>query len=160
MFKTKIMSLFSLDWFKSKKKSEPEKAKELSITLPLTVDPVEYTVTITAKPYKSVKMVNDVLTVVLPDGEVITKPSATKEDFEDVVAAKTIKEIVEVVTIPEVLEQKMKDQVEAEHMNSLLEGIKLLSQLEDFTVENNTVYLTGTERSIQFCQVLLRSVIW
>ena len=139
---------FSLDWFKSKKKIEPEKDHQISVILPIGVDPLEYTVTITAKPYKSIKMVNDVLTVVLPDGEIISKPSATTEDFEEVAAAKTLQDIRDVVTIPEVMEQKIKAQAEAEHIEIMQEGIKVLKQLEDFTVEDNVVYLTGTDRSV------------
>jgi hypothetical protein len=142
------MSLFSLDWFKSKKKVEPKTEKEISVSFPVSVEPVEYTVTITAKPYKSVKMVGDVLTVVLPDGEIITKSSATTNDFEKVAEAKNVEDIVKIVTIPEVLAQKIKDQTEAERITTLQEGIKLLAQLDDFTIEDNVVYMTGTPRSV------------
>lgn len=142
------MSLFSLDWFKSKKKTEPKKENEMVITLPVSADPVEYVVTITAKPYKSVKMVNDVLTVVLPDGEIITKPSATVEDFKDVSAAKTLEEIKDVVTIPEVLEQKLKAQAEQDELVALRDGVENLKGLNDFVLKDDALFITGTERSI------------
>ena len=139
------MSLFSMDFFKSKKKEEP---KSINVVLPVTVVPIEYTVTVTVSPYKSVKMVNDVLTVVLPEGDIITKPSATMKDFEDVVKASSFKDIEKVVTIPEVVEEKVKAKAEEEKLIALQEGIEILKQLDDFDVIDDTVYIKGSNRSI------------
>jgi len=138
------MSLFSLDWFKTKKKKETE----VSINLPVSIDPIEYVITITTKPYKSVKMVNDVLTVVLPDGEIISKPSATTEDFQNVAAATNLKEIKDIVTIPEIVEQKIQQQLEEEKMIALQEGLTVLKDLQDFTITDDSLYITGSQRSI------------
>ena len=44
-------------------------------------------------PYKSVKLINDTLIVVLNDGQIITKFGATKEDYNTVVECKTKTEI-------------------------------------------------------------------
>jgi predicted house-cleaning noncanonical NTP pyrophosphatase (MazG superfamily) len=44
-------------------------------------------------PYKSVKLINDTLIIVLNDGQIITKFGATKEDFNAVVECKTKTEI-------------------------------------------------------------------
>lgn len=142
------MSIFSLSWFKSKKKDEPKNETGISVILPVTTEPIEYTVTITAKPYKSVKMVNDVLTVTLPDGDVITKPSATVQDFEKVAAAKNLQEIVEVVTVPEVVEAKIKAQAEEEKIVATRKGIEVLSAIKDFVVKDDALYIAGTNRSI------------
>lgn len=44
-------------------------------------------------PYKSVKLLNDTLIVVLDDGQIITKNGATKDDYNAVLESKTKIEI-------------------------------------------------------------------
>ena len=139
------MSLFGMSWFK---KNKPQKEEVVKVMLPVTVDPTEYVITVTLTPYKSVKMVNDVLTVVLPEGDVIAKPSATVKDFEDVVQSKTVDDILKVVTVDEVVQQKMKEEKEVSEITNLVEGFKVLKGLNDFVIKNDSLYIVGTERSI------------
>ena len=73
--------MFSLNWFKSKKQREKELDEKIELIDSMLQNRVKCGY---EKPYKSVKMVNDVLTVVFNDGSVLTKTGATREDFEDV----------------------------------------------------------------------------
>ena len=112
--------MFSLNWFKSRKQRQLEdlKVEEQRIKNELlrkelysaTSTPVEKTYnwvvktsTTTSelgeKPYKTVKMVNNVLTVVLNDGSILSKPDATTEDFEDVRNALDEAEIMDVMSV-------------------------------------------------------------
>lgn len=139
------MSLFSLEWFKSKKRIEPKNDEKIIISSNST----EYSVTVTSsKPFKSVKMVNDVITIVLPDGNIITKPSATKEDFDNITNAETRDDIMKLVTTPELLEQRRKQEIEAEELANLQKGLLTLQKLNDFLVIDNSLYIRGTNRSI------------
>jgi hypothetical protein len=145
------MSIFSLNWFKSKKRKELDDLqleeqriknellrKQLHPEEPLSV----------GKPYRKLKLVNDVLTVVLNDGSVISKPSATAEDFTGVRTAVNEAQIMLLISSPEVLEERKKAQSEAQRMFDLQQGINLLGSLDDFTVEGNTIYLKGIHRTL------------
>lgn len=48
--------------------------------------------------FKSAKLVNDTLTVVLNGGEIITLQGASKEDYESVINAKSSVEIKKIIT--------------------------------------------------------------
>jgi predicted house-cleaning noncanonical NTP pyrophosphatase (MazG superfamily) len=50
-------------------------------------------------PYKSIKLINDTLIVVLNDGQIITKNGATKEDYNAVLESKTKIEIKNKITV-------------------------------------------------------------
>jgi hypothetical protein len=116
--------MFSLNWFKSKKERQLEElrheiqVKQLEKELeridnapPISmwqsststawqpqslVPQPAYQIKIEdVKPYKTVKMVNNVLTVVLNDGSILSKSNATEEDFEDVRCALDEFEIID-----------------------------------------------------------------
>ena len=44
-------------------------------------------------PYKSVKLINDTLIIVLNEGQILTKNNATKEDYNAIINAKSTIEI-------------------------------------------------------------------
>jgi hypothetical protein len=168
--------MFSLNWFKSKKEREIEeikheiKLKQLQKELeridappsPMwqsstsTTWPVQSVVSQPAyqikvedtKPYKTVKMVNNVLTVVLNDGSILSKPNATTEDFEDVRSALDEFEIIDVMAVQEVVAERKKQEFEAEKARALQAGIQLLSGLDDFEVKGTSVYLKGINRTL------------
>jgi len=140
---------FSLNWFKSKKKEENvQKIYVPQSTTSYGVDPLDHNVEFMHVPYKSIKMVNDVITVVLLDGTIIIKPSAVELDFIKISKATTIAEILNLVTLPEILEEKLKVKAEEERNIVLHKGIELLKEVSDFRVEDNTVYMVGTNRSV------------
>jgi hypothetical protein len=100
------------------------------------------------KPYLNIKMVNDVLTVVMKDGSIITKPGATENDFIKVKEAMTENDIYVIVATPEVVSEKRDREAEVAKLRALHKGISQLSGLSQFKVEGNTVYLKGINRSL------------
>jgi hypothetical protein len=117
------MSLFSLDWFKANKEKKKflefvekvdkkldnidERLNQLEDTNYLVrVIPVAPQTLINLHqndlyekraPYKSYKLVNDVLTVVLNDGTILQKKNATNEDFGKIEHAKSVVEIKDII---------------------------------------------------------------
>ena len=142
----------SLDWFKSKvevsidrvvanklEEMMGEEQKSSDTAIPKKVE---------GKPYFSMKLVNDTLTVVLNDGAIITKPNACEDDYYAVTEAKSIEEILAIVSSAEVMANIEKAKAEAAKIRALQEGLQILAVLPDFKVEGNTVYLAGTSRSM------------
>ena len=150
------MSEFNLNWFKSNKELEElqienEKLKNEILKKQLgQVESPSYTSTSTAyvKPYQNVKLVNDVLTIILNDGSILSKTGATAKDFNTVRECTFVDQLVRLVSDPEVIEEKEKAKVEYERLKAINNGIKLLEQLPDFRVDGSTVYLAGIDRSI------------
>jgi len=166
--------MLSLNWFKSRKKRELEELqveeqriknellrKELyqpSFATSATSAPVEKTYnwtvnttptpTVSVKPYKTVKMVNDVLTIVLNDGSVLSKPGATADDFIAARNATDEVDILSVVATQEIVTERKRQEFEAEKARALKAGIQLLAQLDDFEVKGDSVYLKGINRTL------------
>jgi hypothetical protein len=165
--------MLSLNWFKSRKQRELEELqveeqriknellrKELYQATPATsaTSPVEKTYnwtvnttptpTVSVKPYKTVKMVNDVLTIVLNDGSVLSKPGATADDFIAARNATDEVDILNVVATQEIVTERKRQKFEAEKARALKAGIQLLAQLDDFEVKGDSVYLKGINRTL------------
>lgn len=100
------------------------------------------------KPYMHLKMVNDVLTIVLNDGQIISKPSATQEDFKAAQNARTEADLFNLVMSQEVRDEKLKRDAEIARMKSLQKGLDFLKNFSDFKVDGYTVYLNGMSRSL------------
>jgi hypothetical protein len=105
-------------------------------------------VNIRVKPYLNIKLVNDVLTIILNDGSIICKPNANTDDFNTARAAITEDQLFSVVGSTEVLEEKRKRAEELERLRRISAGISKLGELSDFTVDGDSVYLTGINRSL------------
>ena len=154
------MSIFSLNWFKSRKQREfeelkiEEQALKNALLRQQFIDASEkkqdvvVTEPVLTKPFRNVKLVNDVLTVVLNDGNVLSKPNATQEDFNDVRAARYEEEVLNIMSVQEVVAERKKQEAEAERMRAIQKGIQELAKLDDFEVKDNTVYLKGINRSL------------
>jgi len=170
--------MLSLNWFKSKKTREIEdlkheiKLRELKKELnrvdnpPAQPTPLWQTSTswvpptpvgiggygivnsTPEKPYKTVKMVNDVITVVLNDGSILSKSGATADDFESVRIAADEFEIIDLMATQEVVAERKKQEHEAEKARALKAGIQILATLDDFEVKGDSVYLKGINRSL------------
>lgn len=139
------MSKFlSLEWFKSLLGNEPVEESKTVISFKVSVEPEELEVP-KESVVKSVKLVNDVLTVFLrKSGQILTKQNATAEDFNKVVNAATEDDVIKVIsvnlpasTIKEIAENKQFDS-----------NIEKLLETEDFEMRNNAMYLKGINRSI------------
>lgn len=179
------MSIFSLNWFKSRKEQEIEdlkhdiKVKELQKQLekmdnppasavnyststswfPQTSTPLgiggfgvsNYAAGVIAepeKPYKSIKLVNDMLTIVLNDGSIISKPGATNDDFQYARKATTEEQLLNLVACQEVVAERKKNEAEVARARAIRQGVERLAQLEDFRMEGDSVYIVGINRSL------------
>ena len=140
----------SLDWFKETAESAITKvvANKLENLMEQDVPQHQQCSAKPEKLYFSMKLVNDTLTVVLMDGTIISKPSATEDDYFAVQAAQDVYEIHAIVASKEVAADVEKLKAEAARIQALQKGIKLLADLPDFIVEGNSVYLKGTSRSM------------
>ena len=142
----------SLDWFKQRIENSVDKvlderiANKIDKVLDKLMEPE--TVVNQEKPYFTIKLVNDSLTVVLRDGRIITKTNATEKHYDRIRVAKTIEEIEDIIFDKVVAAEKKEQDEEAKRLTDVLEGFNLLSSLKDFTVEGTTLYLKGTSRSI------------
>lgn len=158
------MGQFSLNWFKSGKEKEllelkiqeqkilnlgllqeiaqkMEKASELPTEL-------EMGIKIIPKPYLNVKLVNDVLTVILADGSIISKPNATTADFQTVRAADFEAEIFDVIGSSEIMKEKVEREKEVAKIKILQKGMNTLASIADFEVKDGSVYLAGINRTL------------
>ena len=91
---------------------------------------------------------NDVLTIILNDGSIICKPNANTDDFNTARAAITEDQLFVIVGSAEILEEKKKRAQELERLRKISLGISKLGELTDFTVDGDSVYLTGINRSL------------
>ena len=141
--------MFSLNWFKSKKDRQKEqeiqeKIENIDWDLLATYKPKERY----EKPYRSVKMVNDVLTVVFNDGSVLSKVGATREDFEDVRNAKYESDILDIIEDESIQAERKRAEAEAVRIAALKRGIELLKNVDDLRVDGSSVYFKGIDRSM------------
>ena len=142
------MSKFlSMQWFKSKIEHAVEKAISKKIDNLMEQEDVEEEVS-SQKPYTNIKLVNDVLTVVLRNGNILTKTSATDDDYYRAVNATTEASLYNICSTAEIMEERRKHEAEIARVKALQQGIKTLEGLEDFEVEGNSVKLAGTGRTM------------
>lgn len=179
------MSIFSLNWFKSRKEQEIDdlkheiKLKELQKQLEKMDNPPapsnsnftwysgstgqpiaangftipNYAASVAVepepeKPYKSIKLVNDMLTIVLNDGSIISKPGATNDDFQYARKASTEEQLLNLVACQEVVAEKKRNEAEVARARAIRQGVEKLAQLKDFRMEGDSVYLVGINRSL------------
>jgi hypothetical protein len=139
------MSKFlSLDWFKSKVENTIEKvvtSKLESLMEQEDKAPKE-------KLFRNIKLVNDVLTVVLLDGTVLGKSECTADDYNAVVNATNLSEIIILMSSADVLKDKQEKEVENKRISAIQQGLELLKDVPDFIVEGNSVCLAGTSRTM------------
>jgi len=145
----------SLKWFKDIFKSEKEKELE-NLTIEAKIKQLKNlndgaltpVTTQEEKPYRRLKFVTNVLTIVLQDGSIISKPNATEADFRKAREAKTEDELFKIAPSVEGLEEKRTKETEVQKIRSIIKGTEVLGKAEDFVVKDNAVYLKGVKRSI------------
>lgn len=140
------MSLFSLKWFRSNNQEKLEKLelekKEKELEL-LNLQLKE-----SKKLYKVLSLVNNNLTVVLQDGSIISKSNATESDVQEIKLATSESEILRIVKDVNIQQEKVTEKLTREDVEMYSEGFELFQYLDDFYTEGNTVYLSGTNRSL------------
>jgi len=100
------------------------------------------------KPYEKLKLVNDVLTVVLKDGEVLSKPSCTVDDFNDVKNANNEIEIIALFNKKLSTDEMIKEVRQQKVLANISTKLEMLSRMQDFDVEDGSVRLKGINRTI------------
>lgn len=150
-----MKKFWSLDWFKSEREIELEKLKIKTQELrnEILEQDLEKKTSVKAegiqnKPFKNVKLVNNVLTVVLLDGSIISKPKATSEDFEKVRFASTEEAIYAIIFSKEIVAERDKEKEEYNKIMKTVESFDILKNYKDFEVEGRTVKLKGTGRTL------------
>ena len=140
------MNLFSLKWFRSNNQEKLEKLelekKEKELEL-LNLQLKE-----SKKLYKILSLVNNNLTIVLQDGSIISKSNATENDVQEIKLATSESEILRIVKDVNIQQEKITEELTREDIEMYSEGFELFKYLDDFYTEENTVYLSGTNRSL------------
>ena len=140
------MSLFTLNWFKT---NNQEKLEKLEIEKrKKEIELLNQQLHGSVKPYKTVKLVNNVLTVVLNDGSIVSKSQASEADFISARLAITEEEILNIVSVKEIAEEKQEQERDIQRAKYYAEGLEILNSLNDFKVEGNSVYLSGISRTL------------
>ena len=140
------MSKFlSMQWFKSKIEHAVEKAISNKIDKLMEQEDDDV---IVEKPYINIKLVNDVLTIVLRDGSILSKSNATDDDYHRAVKATTEAALHNICSTAEVVEERRRVEAEIARIKAVQQGIKKLEGLADFEIEDGSVKLAGTGRTI------------
>ena len=144
-----MKSLFSLSWFKSEKAKEYEslvveeqKIRNEILRKQLNVEPLMNDFIL------STKLVNNTLTVVLRNGDILSKPNASIEDFKKVKACTTEETLIDILMNKEELKKISEEECNGIDIEKIVEGIGLLKQTEDFELKEGSVYLKGINRSL------------
>lgn len=141
------MSKFlSMSWFKSRIENAVEKV--ITKKLDNLMEQEDDDEIVYEKPYITAKLVNNVLTVVLNDGSIVSKPGATQDDFDRVRNAKFEEQVISICIPQDVRDQKLRDEKEFNRIKALQNSVQNLGRSKDFIVDGNTVYMKETGRSM------------
>ena len=154
--------MLSLKWFKSAIERTIEKVVENKIEKVFNEldneeggqtpsSPYQWSSTNTAtvvKPYLNIKMVNDTLTIVMNDGNIVTKSPATADDFNAARECRTEACLIDLVSTQEVKDIRRKAEAEYEKAKAVQRGAEYLSTLEEFEMKDGSLYLKGINRSL------------
>ena len=100
------------------------------------------------KPYLNIKMVNDTLTIVMNDGNIITKSPATSVDFNSARDCKTEACLFDLVSTQEIKDERRKAEAAYEKAKAIQRGAEFLSTLKEFEMKDGSLYLKGINRSL------------
>ena len=150
------MSKFlSLEWFKNRVDHSIEKVIEKK--LDKLVEEVDNDGSPQTKPYNSIKLVNDVLTIVLSDGSIISKVNATEDDYHAAESAATIGELYVIVSDPNVVSEIAERDRSERRLKALSKGLAPLEERGEFVLDGDSVYFKGISRSLP--QLLVEELI-
>jgi len=139
------MSIFSLSWFKRQSELENLVIEEQKLKNEILKKELGISI---EKPYLSIKLVNDVLTIVLNDGSILTKPNATESDYWTAFGASSESLLFDLCSDSGVKDERRKQEAEIARLNALQQGIRTLEGLDDFEIEGHSVKLRGTDRTM------------
>ena len=93
-------------------------------------------------------MVNDTVTIVMNDGNIITKAPATSVDFNAARDCRTEACLFDLVSTQEVKDERRKAEAEYEKAKAIQKGAEYLATLEEFEMKDGSLYLKGINRSL------------
>jgi len=139
------MSIFSLNWFKSKKQKELEELMVEEQKLKNKI--LQANLSNGVRPYLTYKLVNNVLTVVLIDGEILTKSQATVKDIE------AIQSTVSEFDIRAIMKETSTEKTSiSDKRTSLLDrvsgNLSMLEEFDEFHIEDSSLYFAENSRSV------------
>lgn len=142
------MEQFSLSWFNTQKENKIQQSlrQQVGISAPIAQSTLE--TNFNEKPYLSIKLVNDVLTIIFRDGSIVSKSDATITDFANVKLAKTEVEIIGLITNRIVDKDVSESDNKIKRLALVGQGIETLKQCSDFVIKDGSVYLKGLNRSL------------
>jgi hypothetical protein len=154
--------MLSLKWFKSAIERTIEKVVENKIEQAFDQldneegaqapsSPYQWNSTYTSgsvKPYLNIKMVNDTLTIVMNDGNIITKTPATSDDFNTARECTSEACLFDLVSTQEVKDARRKAEAEYEKAKAVQRGAEYLATLDQFEMKDGSLYLKGINRSL------------
>lgn len=147
------MSIFTLDWFKSKitKKLDALKLEEQEIKNELLKQQLS-----SKKMYQKMKLVNDVLTVVLNNGDVLSRPSSSIDDFTKIQQAQS--EAMVITLMRNISNEEIeKEARKVQETQAILNSIHVMDRMKDFVVFEDSVRMVGINRTIP--QLLVKKFI-
>jgi hypothetical protein len=147
----------SLEWFKNKVDHSIERVIENKLDNLIMQESVCAEEECIEPLYRGVKLVNDSLTILMNDGNIINKPNATEEDYDAIINARSQTEFDRIVMDSNVCQEKEEAERKMAKAKALQKGIKILEESGEFTLEGNTVYFKGISRSIP--QLLVEKLI-
>lgn len=128
------MKWFSLDWFTSKLTKKEEKEEKVEVEINDTY----------GKHYEKMKLVNNVLTIILLDGTIVTKHDMTIEDFDKVKGITSLKEFKRFI-LSDIDYKDFEKQLEMEQVRSYL---KLIESCPLFVQKEGSFYFDDIHRSL------------
>jgi len=133
------MSNYKLDWFKLKIKKQSIKNELLQKKLESS-----------EKPYLKLKLVNDVITVVLKNGEVLSKTSADVIDFDRIKEATTESDILKCFMASHNISdaKTLKDVENQRSLDVIFNSYDILKRIKQFEVSENSVSFKDIDRTI------------
>jgi hypothetical protein len=143
------MSKFlSLEWFKEKVDYSIEKVIEKKLDTLINQEQENEISLEVEKPYKNIVLVNNTLTIILPDYSVISKPEATEDDFKNAKLATTIEQLYAIVSDNNVITERKEEEQKIVKLKAYKEGLNILLDTGEFVIENDVVYFKNISRSI------------
>lgn len=127
--------MFSFNWFMKNKPTE---------------EVVKENVEVSKKPYSKLKLVNDVITVVFDNGDVLVKASENVDTYAKIRQCISEEEIMSLLSDEVSLKRMEDEKVDAKEKASVANGIHLLKSLnEEFEfIGDNMVVMKSTGRTI------------
>lgn len=155
-----MTKFLSLDWFKEKVESSIDRV--ISKKIDNLIEESQEEQVEKKSLFLNAKLVNDTLTVVLHDGEILFKTNANEKDYQKLLKCTTLEDIYKLIIDENSFKEKTKKEQSILKAKKILNNFDILVESGLFTVEENIVYLNGISRSLppllveKFIEILCR----